>query len=502
MQSFDDGKQIQQLSNAVGGTGTTTPTISTLDNEKQMGKSWGEDDGVNESEEERGSSIDDEVVEGPPDGGYGWVVVCGVTVVNACTWGLNSAYGIYLAYYLSHDLHPHATRYHYAFIGGLSVACSMILGPLVAFLFRIGWSTRQIMLLGILLQVASLIGASFLTHSLVGLFFTQGVLFGIALGLLFTSSIGTISQWFDKKRSVANGITAGGSGIGGVAFSLGLSKAIDVVGLEWSFRITALIVAVVNIIATILIKDRNKTIKPTQNSFDVGLFKRYRGFKYVLAWGFFSLLGYVVILFSLADYGLTVAGLSTQQASVMAAMLSLGMAFGRPCVGWYSDTHGRINVSWLMTVISAITVFALWMPGFKGGFALCIIFALVNGAVCGTFWTTISPVTAEIVGLKELPSALSVVWLSTVIPTTFAEAVALALRREGPGIKGVDGYLYPQIFSGVMYLVAACMLWLARKSLVDRLIEEEKKNGVEAEKGDGFMARWKRGGRWWRWVKV
>ena len=38
--------------------------------------------------------------------------------------------------------------------------------------------------------------------------------------------------------------------------------------------------------------------------------------------------------------------------------------------------------------------------------------------VAGTFWTTIAPIGAEVVGLKELPSALSIVWIFLVIPTT------------------------------------------------------------------------------------
>ncbi|KAF8424832.1 hypothetical protein EV426DRAFT_701089 [Tirmania nivea] len=79
------------------------------------------------------------------------------------------------------------------------------------------------------------------------------------------------------------------------------------------------------------------------------------------------------------------------------------------------------------------------------GFGLCIVFAVLNGAVCWTCWTTITPVTAEIVGLKELPSALSVVWLSTLLPTTFSVAVALALRRPElvkAGAKRASGVMW------------------------------------------------------------
>ncbi|KAF8475464.1 major facilitator superfamily domain-containing protein [Kalaharituber pfeilii] len=429
------------------------------------------------------------------NGGYGWVCVLCVFFVNACTWGLNSAYGIYLTHYLNQGLHPSATSYHYAFIGGLSISTSMLVGPIVAFLFRHGWTTQHIMFLGILFQVASLIGASFAVHSLGGLFVSQGVLFGIGLGLLYTSSIGTISQWFSSKRSIANGLAAAGSGVGGIAFSIGINAAIEQISLAWSFRVTAICVCAVNILVTLLIRDRNASIHPTHNSFDIDLLRRIPNLGFVLAWGFFSLLGYVMILFSLADYARSI-GLTTGQASIVASMLSLGMMFGRPLVGYMSDVFGRINISFLMTLFSGVTVFCLWMPGHLGGYPLCIVFAIINGAVSGTFWTTISPVATEIVGLKELPSALSVVWLSTVIPTTFSEAIGLALRR--PELLGTGGagevYLFPQIFSGAMYIAATVVMGMLRWRMVRRKQRGEEEEGELGEKGNE--------GSSWEWVRV
>ncbi|RPB29202.1 MFS general substrate transporter [Terfezia boudieri ATCC MYA-4762] len=439
-------------------------------------------------------------------------------MVNACTWGLNSAYAIYLAYYLSHNPHPSATPYHYAFIGGLSVSTSMTVGPAVAFLYRRGYTTQHIMLLGIVFQLSSLLGSSWAVTSLPGLFLTQGVLSGLGIGFLFTSSVGTISQWFLAKRSVANGIATAGSGVGGLCFSIGLNKVIDTLDVAWSFRITAIVVTVINLLATWLIRDRNLHINPTNRSFDIGLIKRVPNFALVLLWGFFSLLGYMVILFSLPDYSRSM-GLTPSQGSIAAAMLSVGMTFGRPCIGLLSDIYGRINISALMTLLSAITVFALWVPSAEAGFGLCVVFALLNGAVCGTFWTTISPVTTEIMGLKELPSALSVVWLSTLLPTTFSEVVALALRRpELVNVRAKEGfmgaaYIYPQVWSGIMFLMASGMMWVLRARLVGAVIkkEEEMSTICAGEKdgavkipvvAEGFMGRWRNAGRWWRCTKV
>src|SRR5213083_2034558 len=44
----------------------------------------------------------------------------------------------------------------------------------------------------------------------------------------------------------------------------------------------------------------------------------------------------------------------------------------------------------------------------------------------GVFWTMATPVTAEVVGLQDLASALSILWLlGTVLPTTCISSVNL-----------------------------------------------------------------------------
>lgn len=71
----------------------------------------------------------------------------------------------------------------------------------------------------VVMEAGVLIAASFSTD-IWHLFLTQAVFFGVGMGFLFAGSVGAISQWFAKRRSVATGTTATGSGIGGLAFSL------------------------------------------------------------------------------------------------------------------------------------------------------------------------------------------------------------------------------------------------------------------------------------------
>ncbi|KFZ17107.1 hypothetical protein V501_01898 [Pseudogymnoascus sp. VKM F-4519 (FW-2642)] len=264
-----------------------------------------------------------------PDGGYGWVVVFCVFMINAHTWGINSSYGIFLSYYLSHDVFPGSTPLHYAFIGGLSIAMSQTIAPLATYLIN----RRGIYVtlwLGVILQTAALLGASW-SVQIWQLFLSQGVCFGLGMGLIFNATVGLIPQWFDRKRSFANSIGTAGSGMGGLIYSLATQAMIRSIGLEWAFRVLAIASCTVCAIASLLICDRNVAVGSVYHALDLRLLQRPH-FLLTLAWAGFSIIGYVNLLFSLPNYAISI-GLSAQQASIVGALLNLGQGIGRPLIG-------------------------------------------------------------------------------------------------------------------------------------------------------------------------
>ncbi|KAF1915157.1 major facilitator superfamily domain-containing protein [Ampelomyces quisqualis] len=406
----------------------------------------------------------------PPNGGYGWVCVAACATINAHTWGLNSSYAVFLAYYLSTNLFPSATPLHYAFIGGLSISQALIVSPLATLTTR-RFSTRTTLLIGVVLETASFIGASFATQ-ISHLFLTQGLCFGWGMGFLFVGSVGIAAQWFTSHRSLANGISAAGSGIGGLVYSLAAQAMIKNIGLPWAFRVLGVVAFVVNTSCALLIRDRNTQIGSVQLSFDWRLFKKVE-FCGLMVFGFLSMLGYVVLLFSLPNYARTI-GLSAQQGSIIGALLNFGQALGRPPIGYFSDTIGRLNMASSMTLACGVFSLVIWM--FAKSFGVVVFFAMLGGMVAGTFWAVAAPVTAEVMGLKRLPSALSITWLVLVLPTTFSEAIGLEIVAFNNG-----SYTGAILFTGFMYIGAAVSLWLVRSWKIGEL---EKQAAIDG-KGDG-----------------
>lgn len=136
----------------------------------------------------------------PPNGGYGWVNTVCTAFINAHTWGLNSSYGVFLAHYLANDTFPGATPLEYAFVGSLSIGCAMLISPVATTTTRY-LGTHVTLSIGVVLETASLIGASF-AKEIWQLFLSQGICFGLGMGFLFIGSVPIVPQWFTTKRYV------------------------------------------------------------------------------------------------------------------------------------------------------------------------------------------------------------------------------------------------------------------------------------------------------------
>ena len=413
----------------------------------------------------------------PPDGGYGWICVICSASINAHTWGINSAYGVFLGYYLSSNAFPGTSALSYAFVGGLSISQAMLVAPVATLVIQ-KFGTRASLNTGIFFETLALIGASFATK-LWHLILSQGVCFGWGMGFLFTASVGILPQWFLKRRSLANSLSASGSGCGAMIYSLAAGRAIQTIGLPWTFRMLAICTFSVNIIAANLLRDRNKIIGTRHRAFDFGILRRPE-FLLIQAWGWFSMLGYVVVVFSIPSYARTI-GLSASQGYVLNAIVNVGQMIGRPMIGLTSDRYGRINLACLYSLCSGLAIFAFWIPteAAPNPYGLLLFYSIVGGGLAGTFWTTIAPVSTEVVGLKDLPGALSLTWLSLVIPTTVSQPIALELRSLG---QKSWVYLHPQIFTGLMYVCGGLCLWVLRGWKIGQVEEVERRVRADSRK--------------------
>lgn len=276
--------------------------------------------------------------------------------------------------------YPEATPLDFAIVGCLNFSMAMLVAPVVT-IFARKHGPRSPMLVGVFLQAAGYVSASF-ARRVWQLYLSQGALVGLGVGFIYIPSTVVLSQWFTKRRSLANGISTAGSGIGGLMFSFATSALVANLSVSWSLRTTGIITGVMNLTAAVLIRHRNDVIQPYQKALDVTLLRRY-DVLLLLGWAFIVMLGFITLFFSLPDFTRSI-NLTNSQAAGLSAFLNLGVATGRPLTGILSDRFGRMEVAGLLTLACATTVFAIWLPA--NSYGVTILFAIISGAVLGIFW--------------------------------------------------------------------------------------------------------------------
>lgn len=364
------------------------------------------------------------------------------------------------------------TPLEYAFVGGLSIACAMVISPVVTFL-SLRYSIRLVLNIGTILETLSLITTSFATQSW-HLFLSQGVCFGIGMGFLFIGSVGVVSQWFDRKRSLVNGITSSGSGTGGLIYSLAVGSMIPRLGFPWAMRILGILCFVVNLICGNLLRQRHRPSTTRKQLLHFSLFHE-PAYLVFLIWGVLSAFGYVTLLFSLSSY-ITAVGYSQHEGSIGSALLNMGMALGRPAVGFLSDYLGRVNVAGGATFLAGLFCLVIWI--FANSLGVIYLFSVFGGLVAGTLWAAAPPLAVEAVGLSRLPDALGIFWLAISPPCAVAEVIALQLRNDETDNMP---YIRVQLYNGFMYIGAALSLILFQL-LLYRRTRTERKTVVESER--------------------
>ncbi|KAH8664726.1 major facilitator superfamily domain-containing protein [Xylariales sp. PMI_506] len=411
----------------------------------------------------------------PPNGGYGWLCTLGVFLINAHTWGVDNSWAVILAYFSSNDTHPGATHLEYALIGGLSISQALMISPLVhKCQARLG--VRTCIVAGAVLEFLALLASSY-ARTVWQLFLAQGFCFGWGMGFLYIPASATLPAWFSSRRSLAVGAATSGAGVGGLIYSLITNAALEKVGVAWTYRILAFCALAANLAAAMIIKEyrgpassSNQQQPPRNNRDSVFRLRDFTKIEVllVICWGLVTELGYVTLLFSLPSYATSI-GLTATQGSIANALLNLGLAVGRPMMGYFSDRLGRINMALLVTALCGVWCFALWIPA--ESFALLAIFAFLSGALCGVFWCSVTPILAEVVGLNRMASTFGVILLAMVLPTTFAEPVAMQIVDSSGSETRI--FLGAQVFVGCMFLAGSFSLLLLRAWKISSLENEE-----------------------------
>jgi MFS family permease len=278
----------------------------------------------------------------------------------------------------------------------------------------------------------------------------QGIVTGIGNGLVMFPALAAVTQWFNKKRGAAMGITVAGSSIGAIIFPILLSRLLTKtnLGFGWSVRITGFLMLPFLAFASLAVRSR---LPPRKTQFFIAEpFKKPLYVLLVVAI-FFAMVGMFVPMFLIPTYAIT-KGMNETLANYLIAVLNGASIFGRVIPGVLGDKFGRINTLIVAALATGVIVFA-WP--FAESTAAIVVVTVVFG-----FWSgaIISGGSVAVTICTDDPKKLG-----TYLGVGMALASFAALL--GPPVSGalVDRYAsfsQASYFSGSLTLVGSVVaIW-------------------------------------------
>lgn len=169
-----------------------------------------------------------------PDGGWGWMVVFASLMICLISDGISFSFGMLYIEFLKEFQESKSKT---AWIGSLFMAVPLILGPVGSALVD-KFGCRKMTIVGGIISGLGFIISSF-ANSIEMVFFTFGFLSGLGLCLCYVTAVVSIAYWFDKKRTLATGLGACGTGIGTLLYAPMTQYSIE----EYGWRGTVLLLA-------------------------------------------------------------------------------------------------------------------------------------------------------------------------------------------------------------------------------------------------------------------
>ncbi|KAH7105916.1 major facilitator superfamily domain-containing protein [Auriculariales sp. MPI-PUGE-AT-0066] len=384
-----------------------------------------------------------------PEGGRGWVVVMGCTLIASVTmgWGLTAA-----------NLFPHASQASLSMIGSYqALVMTLTVFPIGKLQDKFGY--KRFLAPGCALAVLHLFLSAF-SSKIWQFSLTQGVLQGLAFGCILPAITSIPAQYFKKKRGLAIGIVMAGASFGGGIGAIIARVLLSTYGLRKAFLIHFGMHSFCALVGCLLVQERKEASEVSRAK---SAHLQWYDKKIVedrCFWGLgtsilFAGFGYLPLIFYLSIYTKdVVTGVSDASAVLPVTLMNVAAAAGRIAVGYAADQVGPVNAFMVSVAMSGLVQLVWW--NFSRSLALILVMSLALGFFGASFVSLTGPVAAHIYGTERLGAILGLLTLFNAPSNLGAGPLAGAiLDASGGNWHAVIG------FSGsVQVLAGLCMLYV------------------------------------------
>lgn len=389
------------------------------------------------------------------DGGKeAWMTVGGTWLIQFCTYGYISAFGVYQDYYTRVFLSQESPS-NISWIGSFQLFMQYAPGFLVGRAFDAGYFHYMIAV-GTVLQVFSMVMLSFARENrYYQVFLAQAVGMGIGQSLLFLPSLTVIGHHFKCRRALATGIAVSGASFGGIAWPILLNQLSRRTSFANAIRATAILAAVLLLLANLLMKTEKRPRLVLQRPRLRVIFCD-SAYLVSVASAFCINLGLFFPYFYLELYAIDI-GIDSKLAFYSVTVINAGSVLGRLLPNFFADKYGPYNLLLPCLFISSALAFAMF--GITS-FPAVVAFGLLYGFWSGSYVSLIPSLLAQLSSHAgehgtRMGIAFSIVGVSLLIGTPI----------EGALLPSRDGkYVWDNsiIFCAVMVLCGAVGMTISR----------------------------------------
>jgi MFS family permease len=344
---------------------------------------------------------------------YGYVIVMLSFVVSLLTWGMYGSFGVFFS--------PISSEFGWsrAIISGGTSLSFFLIGLFSIFTGRL---TDRFGPRGLVIIYGLILGAGYILLARVSTLWQFYLIYGLAIGLgtsvADASLLPTTARWFVKNRGIMSGVVKAGTGAG--IFIIPLISTWIIVSHDWryAYSIMGVVIAVGIVTCGLFLRhdpvdkgllpygiSENESAKSKVNR-DFTLKQALRTKQMWIACGIYFVVWYCTqtIMIHIVPHSLDLK-LSVAAAAAIISAIGVSSMVGRLAIGWTLDRIGSRRA--LTIALSVLTVSMIWLL-FANQSWMLYLFVPVYGVAHGAFFVLMSPLIAELFGMKSQGSILGV----------------------------------------------------------------------------------------------
>ncbi|NQT04510.1 MAG: MFS transporter [Dehalococcoidia bacterium] len=346
---------------------------------------------------------------------YGYIIAAAAGVLQIIMWGLLNTYGVFFI-----PMHDEFGWSRAAISGARSFSMlvwgfiSIILGSL-----NDRYGPRVIMAV-----CGCFLGAGYFLMSQVStlwqLYMFYGIIIGIGVSATDVVVLSTVARWFKKKLGMMTGIVKVGTGLGMFIMPLAADGLISSYGWRDTYMILGIMGAIFVVSVSQLLRkepgniqqrpsiakrDTPSNIHASQSGSSFHDATRttrlwLTSIMYLTLWFCVN-----IVLVHLAPHAMDMGISSAKAAGILSSIGAISI-LGRLVIGFSSD---RIGCRKSMIVCCTIFVISFSVLLMAREFWMLILFAIIYGFAHGGYATLISPMVAELFGMRSHGAILGII---------------------------------------------------------------------------------------------